>query len=771
METNCSERLDAALAAHRSGDLRRAEQLYQIILACNNRHFDALHLLGVINAQRGDFGKAVALINEALQIRPNDQEAIYNLGNALLSLNRPLEALKCFDRVVAIVPTHADAHSSRGNALSELDRLEEALESCDKAVEIHPGHAIAHNNRGNLLRNLNRPGEALDAFETALAVNPNYADAVNNRGCVLQDMGRLEEAADCFDKALKIRPDYFEAHNNKGNVAQEIYHFEEALACYDRALRICPAYSVAHNNRGNVLRRLGRYEEALASFDRAIKLEPDNPDALFNRAGTYQDVGLLDNAIADFERSLDRDNDNWRTRGMCYAAKRHACDWRNYEEDTSLILSETRRHGACVPPWVFLAMSNSPSDQFECVRNWQRDKYPISNSPLWKGERYNHDRIRVAYVSADFHEHPMAWLMTALFEQHDRSKFEIIALSFDRAKNNPIRDRLVNAFDHFLDVYQKSPREIAELIRDMEIDIAIDRKGYTHNCRPEIFALRPAPIQVNYLAYPGTMGSEYIDYIIADRFVIPPEHRQYYSEAVVYLPESYQPNDSQRFISESIPDRAEVGLPERGFVFACFNNSYKIVPPMFDIWMRLLAEVEDSVLWLLEANAAASRNLRQEAESRGIAPERLIFAKFLPHHEHLARLRLADLFLDTLPFNAHTTTSDALWAGLPVLTCLGNTFAGRVAGGLLNAVGLPELITYSLDDYTETALNLARDSDRLTELRSRLARNRLTHPLFDTDRYRRSLETAYETMWSRYQRGERPACLSVSIDQGDTRPG
>ena len=759
-----SETFSTALAAHQAGDLSKAEQLYRRILKAHPKHFDALHLLGVIHAQRDRFPEAARLMARALKIRPDDEQALYNLGNALLPLQRPEKALTCFDRVLEIRPDHADAHNNRGNALQELSRLDEALKAYDRALTVHPDHADAHNNRGNALQELSRLDEALKAYDRALTVHPDYADAHNNRGYVLQVMGRLNEALKSYDKALTIRPDYVEAHNNRGNAVQELNRFDEALESYDRALKTHPDYAEAHNNRGNVLRRLGRLQDSLASYEKALEIEPDNADGLFNRGNIYQELKLLDEAVEDFERGIKIDPNYGHARGTLYNAKRYSCDWRGYEEETALILAETRAGRPCTTPWLFLAMSDSPGDQLRCTQSWQRERYPTSGSPLWQGERYRHDRIRIAYVSADFHEHPMAWLMAGLFEQHDRSKFETIAISFGPDKPSPTRDRLAKAFEHFIDVRQKSPREIATLLRDMEVDIAIDRKGYTVDNRTAIFSLRPAPIQVNYLAYPGSMGAEYIDYIIADRFVIPEDHQQYYSEKVVYLPDSYQANDSKRAIAERTPKRVEVGLPEKGFVFACFNNNYKITPHMFDTWMRLLAEVDGSVLWLLEANAASSRNMRKEAETRGVAPERLVFAQGLDHENHLARLRLADLFLDTLPFGAHTTASDALWAGLPVLTCLGTTFAGRVGGSLLNAVGLPELITNSLDDYEAKALELARDTVQLSKIRMRLEQNRKICPLFDTDRYRRHLEAAYESMWTRYQRGEKPSGFSVPAD-------
>jgi protein O-GlcNAc transferase len=375
--------------------------------------------------------------------------------------------------------------------------------------------------------------------------------------------------------------------------------------------------------------------------------------------------------------------------------------------------------------------------------------------------RHRFGRAR-ATGTTGFRVHPLSFLTAGLFERHDRARFETIAVSLGPDTPTPIRSRVQAAFERFIDVRPSTDREVARMLVEWEVDIAVDLNGFTANARTGIFGLRPAPVQVSYLGYPATMGAPYIDYIVADDEVIPPEHRPYYTEKIVYLPDTYQVSDCDRRIAERTPTRAELGLPEQGFVFCCFNNNYKITPTMFDGWMRLLAKVEGSVLWLFEGNAAVSRNLRREAAARGIAPERLVFAQRVALDEHLARHRRADLFLDTLPYNAHTTANDALWAGLPVLTCRGTTFAGRVAASLLRAIGLPELITGSLPEYEALALQLATDSALLAGIRDRLARHRDRYPLFDTDRFRRHLEAAYVEMWERYQRAEPPASFAVA---------
>ena len=370
--------------------------------------------------------------------------------------------------------------------------------------------------------------------------------------------------------------------------------------------------------------------------------------------------------------------------------------------------------------------------------------------------------MRLAYLSADYREHATAYLAAGLFERHDRSRFEVIGVSYGPDDHSPMRQRLMRGFDRFVDVQSRGDEETARLLREMEVDIAIDLKGYTTGARPEILSYRPAPVQVSYLGFPGTMAAPFIDYIIADRWVLPEADRPYYAEQVVYLPDSYQVNDAARAIAGNVPTRAEAGLQQDAFVFCCFNNSYKIMPPVFEVWMKLLREIPESLLWLLEDSREARRRLQHAAQASGVDPKRLVFAARVAPAEHLARHRLADLFLDTLPYNAHTTASDALWAGLPVLTCVGTTFAGRVAGSLLRAVGLPELVTHSLHDYETLALRLARAPALLADVRSRLARNRATAPLFDPERFRRHLEAAYLTMWETAQRGEPPRGFAVA---------
>jgi predicted O-linked N-acetylglucosamine transferase (SPINDLY family) len=518
---------------------------------------------------------------------------------------------------------------------------------------------------------------------------------------------------------------------NRAAALIELRRYREALAGCEQALARDEGYALAHYNRAIALEKLKRYDEAIASCRRARELDP----------GLRNTLGLLAQCLL------------------------HACDW----SETGTLLAELTQHvrerQSNIMPLVFLSYSEDAALQAACAANYLAHLVPHSPQPLPPRPVQRCERVRLAYLSADYHHHATAYLMAELFERHDRSRFEVLGLSFGPSDDSDMRARLVKAFDGFHDLRGMSDRAAAELMRAHEIDIAIDLKGHTSDARPGILAYRSAPVQVSYLGYPGTMGADFIDYILADATVLPFDQQAFYAEKIVHLPDCYQVNDRRRRIAERTPTRAEAGLPPEGFVFCCFNNSFKITAPVFDIWMGLLRAVDGSVLWLLRDNAAAETNLRHEAAARGIDPRRLVFAPRMNLADHLARHRLADLFLDTLPYNAHTTASDALWAGLPVLTCCGQSFAGRVAASLLQAAGLGELVTQSLADYRALALRFATDRAFAHGLRQQLARNLPTCPLFDTDRFRRHIEQAYAQMWDTCLRGDQRHAFAVASDR------
>ncbi|TCJ12748.1 tetratricopeptide repeat protein [Parasulfuritortus cantonensis] len=729
------EQFAAAVQLHRSGKIGAAIDLYLKILPRQKNNAQLLYLLGTAYLQAGRLSEGIAEVRRSLAIAPDNPDALNNLGNALKGLGRPDEALATYDRALALRPDYGDAHFNRANVLQDLGRHAEALAAYEQALALRPDHAEAHNNRANALKDLGRPDEALAGYDRALAARRNYAEAYNNRGVVLKDLKRHAEALADYERALALRPDYPEAHYNRGNALAELKRHEEALASYERALAGRPDYADAHHNRGNVLKDLKRYAEASASYERALALRPDYPFL----------------------------------RGKALQARMQQCVWRGLEADLQALAAGISAGRPVTPPFELLGVIDDPALQLAAARLFARERYPEGGAVV--GTPTPGRKIRIGYYSADFHNHATTWLMAELFEAHDVDAFEVHGFSFGPDKNDEMRRRVSSALHRFHEVSARSDREIAELSRTLGIDIAVDLKGYTGDSRTGIFAQRCAPIQVSYLGYPGTMGAPYIDYLVADPTLIPEADRRHYSEKICYLPHSYQVNDSRRAISERVFSRAEAGLPASGFVFCCFNNNYKILPATFDGWMRILKAVEGSVLWLLEDNPAAAANLREAARARGVAEGRLVFAPKLKLDEHLARHRLADLFLDTLPYNAHTTTSDALWAGLPVLTRIGRSFAARVAASLINAVGIPELITGSQADYEAMAIELARQPAALARIRTTLARNRSTSPLFDGRRFARDIEAAYAQMIGRHRAGLQPEHLFVAAGHPADRAG
>ena len=705
---------------------------------------------GRILSLQGRLQEAVREYDRALALDPGCLAALYNRATLLLRMDRAAEALASLDSLIARAPAPAPVHLLRGNALSALGRHDAALAAFDEAVRLDPRAPLGYCNRGNTLLTLGRPEEALSSLDRALAVAPGHALASYNRGNVLVALGRLAEALASFDHAVRSDPRFALAWYNRGSMLLELRRPAEAAASFDRALALDERLPQAHNNRGTALLALKRPAEAARAFERAIELRPGYLGALENLGNSQLDLGDFGAAARTFARLRASAPEHPYAAGSHLYALCRACDWG--EEYTVLRehVAEAADRGIRVQaPWALLATSDSRSAQLHCARTVNADKFPAAREPLWRGQPYSHSRIRVAYVSADFHEHATAFLMAELFERHDRQKFEWTAVSLGPVDGSPMRRRLEQAFDRFVDASGRDDREVARLLAELQIDIAVDLKGYTADSRMSIFAHRPAPVQVSYLGYPGTTGAPYMDYVIADRHVIPAAHFPDYSEKVVHLPECYQPNGSGRAVAAAIPTRGELSLPDHAFVYCCFNGSGKITPEVFGVWMRLLAGVPGSVLWLLDENPFATGNVRREAVRCGVDPSRLVFAPRVPLPEHLARYRAADLFLDTLPCTAHTTASDALWAGVPLITCQGETFAARVAASLLHAAGLPDLVTRNLQEYHELARALAADRERLAPLRARLAASRESSPLFDAERHRRGLESAYELMWRR----------------------
>jgi protein O-GlcNAc transferase len=761
-------RFAAAVRHYEAGRGREAFALCQQVLALEPSHSDALQLTGILALQAGNIPVAIEALGRAVARNGNFPDLHNSLGEALRMAGRLDEAIGHYRRAIALAPSFAEAYGNLASALGQQNKGEEAVAAARRAVELMPNAPLLHYNLANSLAQQGQVEEAMASFRRALALAPQFAEAHNNLGSAHQGREEWLEAEACYRRALALRPDFAAAHRNLGLLLREKGALGPAVESLRRAVALAPQSAAMHSDLGSALRAAGRLPEAITAYDDALKLDPDFAEGLANRGEALRQIGRYEDATADFARLLAVDPDHDYALGAWLHAKLVCCDWGEYLASCEKIAAAVADGKRAMEPFAFLLISDSPEQQQKCAQTFAGYKIGEPRGVMPSAapshhHRVRHDRIRIAYISADFRNHPVAHLLAGVFEAHDKSRFETVAVSLGFTAEDEMRTRLRSAFDRFIEVQAQSDRDVAQLMRELEIDIAIDLNGYTQGARPGILARRPAPIVVNYLGFCATLGAGHADYILADRTVIPPEQQPFYAEQIVYLPDCFLPHDAGRQIADTTPSRRETGLPESGFVFCSFNNNVKINPQIFDVWMRLLARVEGSVLWLRQDSDAVIGNLRREAQARGVDPGRIVFAPRVPSMaDHLARHRRAGLFLDTLPFNAHTTASDALWAGLPVLTCRGASFASRVAASLLVGLGLPELIVDTLDDYEALASRLARDETALAAIRAKLAQSRATSPVFDTGRICRHLESAYATMWARHERGEPPESFAVA---------
>jgi predicted O-linked N-acetylglucosamine transferase (SPINDLY family) len=695
---------------HQKGDLIAAGEIYAQILNLQPLHFDALHLSGLIAAKSGQLDVAIQLISKAISINSVNPSAYCNIGNVYLNIGKHDFAIEAYSKALELKPNYGDAYFSRGLAYQGLNKLDLAIAD----------------------------------YESAININPKHIGAITNLGNIFKSQKKIDEAINCYSNAIALNPPNPEPFNNRGNLYHELKWFKQALVDFDKALQLNQGYPEALSNRANTLFALKDYEGAIVGYNQAIALKPDYAEAFHNRGNLYRELKQFERAKLDYEQALHFKPDYDYVRGVIFASKMNLCDWDNLKEEWSELQDAIKRSEKVIAPFLTIPITESVEIQKEVGQIWVREKCQLTTLSLSQPDKESDvDKITIGYFSADFHDHATMYLMAEVFELHDKSRFEIIAFSFGRDKQDDMRRRAVAAFDQFHDVRDKSDEEVAKLSRALGVDIAIDLKGYTMDSRVGIFSQRAAPIQVNFLGYPGTMGASFIDYIIADRIVIPEKLRDLYSEKVMYLPHSYQPNDRRRQISSRKFARQECGLPSDAFVYCSFNANYKINPDVFDVWMEILRSVNKSVLWLLGGNQTAITNLRSEAEKRGVDPSRLIFAEHMRLSEHLARHELADLFLDTWPCSAHTTASDSLWAGLPVLTLPRETFASRVAASLLVQLDLDELISSNERDYIKLAVELGKNSSQLSRYREILNAKLKTSTLFDTPLFTKNLENLY----------------------------
>jgi protein O-GlcNAc transferase len=793
------EMLAAAVRLLKAGRHGEARAAYRALLAAHPENVLGLHHLSVIEHQLGQSEVALRLLSQCLGLRPDyaighsdravmlmqsgrDAEAIEacetaialnpklaaaysNLGDLRRRRGEVEAAERAYARAVALQPNFAAAHASRADALAALDRLIEAKKANDKALRLAPDLAIAHGVNGLIRHKEGDLDGAIAAYRRAIDLDPRLAVVHTRLANVLKDAGCLDEALAANARALHQDPACVPAYANQAAVMKALGRRQEALEYYSNALTLDPAFTDALAGLGLLLHGMGDLGPAVEVLRRAVRSAPDAAHVRLHLASVLKDQGRLGEAAEVYSEMARTCGEILPAQGLfdqC-SLRRHICDWAGLDAAEMTAIAALDAGREAMPPFASLAMGCTPIDHLRLARRWAAGFRSGAQVARWP--RIDADgtpRIKLGYLSSDFCQHATASLIAELIERHDRDRFEVFAYCFSPEDGSAMRSRLTQAFDHFRLIESLPHPEAARLIASDRIDILLDLKGHTRNARTMILAHRPAPVQVNYLGYPGTMGAPFMDYIIGDPVVTPMEHTDWFDEKIVQLPDCYQPNDRQRRASASPGSRADHGLPEAGFIFCSFNNAYKITEPVFDTWMRLLHKVPGSVLWLLDANPLAKENLRRAAIMRGIEPMRLVFAPKLSAEEHLARYVHADLFLDNVPVNAHTTASEALWSGLPVVTCAGEVFVGRVAASLLCASGVPELITETLADYEALAFRLATSPAKLAELRASLISARDGAPLFDTARYARNLEAAFAEIARLHRAGSPPAAFAVA---------
>jgi predicted O-linked N-acetylglucosamine transferase (SPINDLY family) len=752
--------IEQGLALHNAGRLDEARGVYCQVLAAEPANFRALELLGTLECQAGRLEEGASLLERSLAIRPDQPDVRYNRGLALQYLRRAEEAVTCFDQVLQQRPHHVQAWYAKGNILQELGRFEDAVASYDNVLALQPDLAEAHSNRAFALHNLRRLEEARSGYERAVALRPGLSESWIQLGAVLHALGQPAEALESLGRGLQLNPKHGQGWFMRGDVLLGLHRAEEAMASYDHTVALIPNHAQAWSNRGNVLQELGRHEEAVSSYGRALSARPDHIEALNNRGNALRRLGRTAEALADFDAVLAVAPAFAWLQGHAFYTRATLADWQDFDTRLTALRTGIEAGEPVTPPFQVQPLIDSPELQQSAANIYARRMVPEGQAMVLSVASSQRDRIRVAYFSSDFFDHPVSHLLAGMFKRHDRTRFEVFVFALAAGPVDSWRERIRGGADHFIEAFGLSDQEIAAKARELEIDIAIDLNGFTQGNRMNAFAARMAPVQASYLGYLGTLGGSCYDYLLADEVIVPADKQPFYNEKIVYLP-SFQINDDTWVVQGETFTRAELGLPEDGFIFCSFNQVYKIVPEVFDSWMRILFQVPGSVLWLYVTDARAIANLKAEAQKRGVDPVRLVFAGRVPLEDHLARQRAADLFLDTHPYNAGATASNALRMGLPVLTRIGEAFPARMGASLLRAIGLPELITETPEAYETLAVRLATQPEELAALKRKLAGNLPGSRLFDTERATRDLEAAFTLMAARARNGLPPETIRV----------
>lgn len=755
-----------AARLHQQGRPYEAQALCEQILQAQARHAGAWHLRGLLAIEAGHVDQGIEWIEKSLQSQPDQPAAHSNIGNALLTLDRIAPALERFEQALRLRPCYVPALYNRANALLRLRRLAEALQGYEHVLRQQPAHVNALNNQGLVLLELDRPSDALQAFERAIALDPRFVAPGVNRAMTLVRLGRTAEACRAAEQAVQLAPSDGRAWYVRATALRAVGQPDEALSCYTQALRLQPANAELWSERGALLQTLERHAEALSDYDQALLLKSVSSDVLYNRAVALRSLHRHDEAIRTYEQLLQLQPGHTYAVGNLLQLRLERCDWAAYGESQLAVRAVLERSGSVANP-LLLLLQEDPDLQLKGARAYVEQLMSVQQlTPVGQAEgamvvsgtaggcaSVADRRIRVAYLSADFGDHPVGHSILGVLQHHDRERVESIGVSFRPDDGGPVGRAIRSAFDRFFDVQEATDREVALMLQQRGCDIAVDLMGLTFGHRLGIFARRAAPLQVGFLGYAGTSGAPWLDYLIADEVVIPSGQEPSYSERIIRLPGCYLPFGIGSDLEAARTSRERLGLPADALVLCGFATAHKLNPPLCDVWMSLLRDIPSALLWLRLDEPVARDNLVLHARRHGVDPQRLYFApRSSGRAEHLARLPLADLFLDTAPYNAHSTACDALWSGLPLITCAGRTFASRVAASVLYNAGLPELVAPDLAAYAQLARQLCRDPTQLALVRERLREARDQGRLFDPRAYTRALERAYRQMLTRHPR-------------------
>ncbi len=788
MEKISTSHLLIASRSIQQGDYETAEQRAKLAISIDPKCAGAFHILGMIRCLQGALTEAEKFLLKAVSLNKKDSYIFFNLakclsdqgkdnsalkwhrkaieldrsnpdfwlnyGISLVNVGKLEESLSAFDSIIRISPNHPRAWFNKAASLLKIGRLDAGLNCSARSVELSPDSAEAWKIHGIILGKLGLPDQASEAYNSSLKINPTQPDTWQLLGTALYDMKQLDEAVKSLSVSIKLDPTTAVTFLNRGVVLQELEKIEDAISDFYTARTLDGKSALTHFSLGVALAKQYQYLDAAASYEEALKQDCNYSPAWHNLGIALSELKRYEDAVKSYIKALELGMDEDFLLGNLMHTKLRICDWSDFNIYLEQLKRGLERRSRVTTPLIAICLFDSPSLQKTAAELYSSLKCK-GEKPLDKStSRKSLEKIRIAYFSMDFREHPVGYLIAELFELHDRNYFELYGVSFGINTQDSLRRRIEESFDHFIDVSGWTTNAIAQLCQELNLDIAIDLGGFTKDARPEIFARKIAPTQINYLGFPGTMGSENYDYIIADQVLIPSNYQGCFTEKIIYLPNCFQVNDSKRKISKNPGSRSQHNLPDHGFVFCCFNNTWKLLPEMFGLWIEILTKVDDSVLWFRADNLVASKNIRIEAEKRGMDPSRLVFAEFTEHDLHLARYTLADLFLDTYPYNGHTTTSDALWAGLPVLTIEGSSYASRVASSLLRCLDLDELITNTREEYVQLAVELSRNRPRLSRIKEKLGSNRVSAPLFDTPLFTTHIESAYKAVYQVKQSGK-----------------